>query len=227
MPDGANPAQVLGYLQPITQQEMAKEHLPQTGYAGDDLVGQSGLEAQYNTALTGKPGTRTVAVNAAGDVLEHGRRAAAPQTGDTLVTSLNAKVQQVAEQALASAIAKSRAAGNDANQGAAVVETTDGRIVAMASYPDYNPSIWTNGISQQQFKYLFGTASGRAGAELGHPGAVRPWLDIQGHLDRRGGRRRVPARRHLPVSRRRSTSAAARSSTTAQPGLGAMSFAPR
>ena len=28
---------------------MAKEHLPQTGYAGDDLVGQSGLEAQYNT----------------------------------------------------------------------------------------------------------------------------------------------------------------------------------
>ena len=159
MPDGANPAQVLGYLQPITQQEMAKEHLPQTGYAGDDLVGQSGLEAQYNTALTGKPGTKTVAVNAAGDVLNTVAEQPA-QTGDTLVTSLNAKVQQVAEQALAGAIAKSRAAGNDANQGAAVVETTDGRIVAMASYPDYNPSIWTNGISQQQFKYLFGTASG-------------------------------------------------------------------
>ena len=69
MPDGANPAQVLGYLQPITQAEMAKEHLPETGFAGDDLVGQSGLEAQYNTALTGKPGTQIVSVNAAGDVL--------------------------------------------------------------------------------------------------------------------------------------------------------------
>jgi penicillin-binding protein 2 len=40
------------------------------------------------------------------------------------------------------------------------VETTTGRIVAMASYPDYNPSVWTNGISEQEFSYLFGTASG-------------------------------------------------------------------
>ena len=159
MPGGANPAQVLGYLQPITQQEMAKSHLPQTGYAGDDLVGQSGLEAQYNTALTGSPGTKTVAVNAAGDVLNTVAEQPA-QTGDTLVTSLNAKVQRIAEQALTGAIHRARAAGNSANQGAAIVETTSGRIVAMASYPDYNPSIWTNGISQQQFKYLFGTASG-------------------------------------------------------------------
>ncbi len=159
MPDGANPAQVLGYLQPITQQEMAKEHLPETGFAGDDLVGQAGLEAQYNSALTGKPGTQTVSVNAAGDV----RGAVSevqPQNGDTLVTSLNSKVQAVAQDALNSAIDRSRAQGNDVNQGAAVVETTTGRIVAMASYPDYNPSVWTDGISQQEFNYLFGTASG-------------------------------------------------------------------
>ena len=76
------------------------------------------------------------------------------------MTTLNAKVQAVAQQALNSAIAKSRAPGNDVNQGAAVVETTGGRIVAMASYPDYNPSVWTNGISEQEFNYLFGTASG-------------------------------------------------------------------
>ena len=159
MPDGANPAQVLGYLQPITQQEMAKEHLPETGFAGDDLVGQAGLEAQYNTALTGRPGTQQVAVNAAGDVT--GTVSQTPPTnGDTLVTSLNAKVQAVAQNALNAAIARSRAAGNSVNQGAAVVETTDGRIVAMASYPDYNPSIWTKGISQKQFNYLFGKASG-------------------------------------------------------------------
>ncbi|HXC81310.1 MAG TPA: penicillin-binding protein 2 [Trebonia sp.] len=159
MPDGANPAQVLGYLQPITQQEMAKEHLPETGFAGDDLVGQAGLEAQYNSALTGKPGTQTVSVNAAGDV----RGAVSevqPRNGDTLVTSLNSKVQAVAQDALNSAIARSRGQGNDVNQGAAVVETTTGRIVAMASYPDYNPSVWTAGISQQEFNYLFGTASG-------------------------------------------------------------------
>jgi penicillin-binding protein 2 len=159
MPDGAYPAQVLGYLQPITQQEMAKEHIPMTGFASADLVGQSGLEAQYNAALTGKPGTQVVSVNAAGDVTGTVGGTAATN-GDTLVTSLNAQVQAVAQKALDNALAKARAQGNNVNQGAAIVETTTGRIVAMASYPDYNPSIWTKGISETQFKYLFGTASG-------------------------------------------------------------------
>src|SRR5580692_756718 len=159
MPDGANPAQVLGYLQPITQSEMAADHIPETGFAGDDLVGQAGLEAQYNTDLTGKPGNQIVSVNAAGDVLNTVGGTPA-QTGDTLVTSLNAKVQAVAQQALNTAISRSRASGNSVNQGAAVVETTSGRIVAMASYPDYNPSIWTKGISQSEFNYLFGNTSG-------------------------------------------------------------------
>ena len=40
-PDGANPAQVLGYLQPITPQEIASRHLPVTGFSGVDLVGQA------------------------------------------------------------------------------------------------------------------------------------------------------------------------------------------
>ncbi len=155
MPGGANPAQVLGYLQPITQAEMAKDHIPETGFAQDDLVGQSGLEAEYNAELTGKPGTQIVSVNAAGDVLGT-VGGTAPTTGDTLVTSLNAKVQTVVQNALDKAIATSRSEGNDVNQGAAVVETTTGRIVAMASYPDYNPNVWTNGISQSEVNYLFG-----------------------------------------------------------------------
>ncbi|HEY7264220.1 MAG TPA: penicillin-binding protein 2 [Trebonia sp.] len=158
-PNGANPAQVLGYLQPITQQEMAREHIPETGFAADDLVGQAGLEAQYNSALNGRPGTETVSVNAAGGVTGTVSQTP-PKDGDTLVTSLNSQVQVVAQQALASAINRSRAQGNNVNQGAAIVETTDGRIVAMASYPDYDPSVWTNGISESQFKHLFGTASG-------------------------------------------------------------------
>lgn len=158
-PNGANPAQALGYLQPITQREMAREHIPETGFAADDLVGQAGLEAQYNKALNGRPGTDTVSVNAAGDVTGT-VSSVPPRNGDTLVTSLNSQVQQVAQQALGNAIARSRAQGNNVNQGAAIVETTTGRIVAMASYPGYDPSVWTHGISQSQFRYLFGAASG-------------------------------------------------------------------
>jgi penicillin-binding protein 2 len=158
-PGGANPAQVLGYLQPITPQEIASRHLPVTGFSGVDLVGQAGLEAQYDTQLRGKAGTQVVSVNAAGDVT--GTVSQTPATsGDDLVTSLNSNVQADAQAALAKAVAKSRSEGNDPKQAAAVVMTTTGRVVAMASYPDYDPSVWTNGISQRQFNELFGQSSG-------------------------------------------------------------------
>jgi penicillin-binding protein 2 len=158
-PDGSDPAQVLGYLQPITPQEMAKDHIPETGFADDDLVGQAGLEAQYNSELTGKPGTQVVSVNAAGDVTGNVSQTPA-QPGDDLVTSLNSRLQDDVQQVLAGTIAKEQAAGKDVNQGAAIVETTTGRIVAMASYPDYNPNVWANGISEKEFQYLFGSSSG-------------------------------------------------------------------
>jgi penicillin-binding protein 2 len=159
-PDGANPAQVLGYLQPATTAQLKQDHLPsQVGYSTADLVGQAGLEEQYNQALTGKTGTNVVSVNAAGDVTGTVGGTAA-QAGDTLVTSLNSKIQVDAQNALNSAIEKAREAGNDANQGAAVVMTTTGQVVAMASYPDYNPSVWTNGITQSQFNALFGESDG-------------------------------------------------------------------
>jgi penicillin-binding protein 2 len=159
-PDGANPAQVLGYLQPITPQEIASRHLPVTGFSGVDLVGQAGLEAQYDSQLRGQAGTQVVSVNAAGDVTGSVGQTP-PVNGDDLVTSLNAQIQADAASALKGAIARSRAAGNAANQGAAIVMTTTGRVVAMASYPNYNPSVWTGGISQQEFNALFGTADGQ------------------------------------------------------------------
>jgi penicillin-binding protein 2 len=158
-PDGANPAQVLGYTQPITPAEMASRHLAVTGFSGVDEVGQAGLEQQYDSQLRGTPGTEVVTVNAAGNVT--GTLGTTPaQAGDDLVTSINAQIQADAQNALDGAISRSRASGNDANQGAAIVMTTTGRIVAMASYPDYDPSVWTGGISQQEYDYLDSTRSG-------------------------------------------------------------------
>jgi penicillin-binding protein 2 len=158
-PDGANPAQVLGYLQPITPQEIKSRHLPVTGFSGVDLVGQAGLEAEYDAGLRGTDGTQVVSVNAAGDVTGSVSETP-PVAGDDLVTSLNAALQADVQQALNGAIARSRAAGNAANQGAAIVMTTTGRVVAMASYPNYNPSVWVGGISEQEFNDLFGTSDG-------------------------------------------------------------------
>ncbi len=158
-PDGANPSQVLGYLQPATQQEVASEHLSQTGFSGEDLVGQAGLEAQYDSQLRGKVGTQVVSVNAAGDVTGTVSERV-PVNGDDLVSSLNAQIQADTQTALNEAIARSRAEGNNSNQGAAIVMTTTGRVVAMASYPDYNPSVWTGGITQQQYDELISPSDG-------------------------------------------------------------------
>jgi penicillin-binding protein 2 len=159
-PTGTDTAQVLGYLQPITSQEVKQFGLPVTGFSGVDLVGQSGLEQQYDRQLRGTPGERKVAVNAAGDVT--GTISQIPaKSGDVLVTSINAQVQQDAETALAAAIHRTEAQGNaGATSGAAVVMTTAGRVIAMASYPTYNPSVWAGGISGKQFKSLFGTRGG-------------------------------------------------------------------
>jgi penicillin-binding protein 2 len=157
-PVATDTAQVLGYLQPITASEMKQEGLPGTGFSGEDLVGQSGLEGEYDKQLHGTTGDQTVRVNADGQVT--GIVKTVPATaGDDLVTSINSTVQQDTENALAAAIHKTEAEGNpSATSGAAVVMTTTGRIVAMASWPTYDPSIWTGGITEQQFNQLFGAS---------------------------------------------------------------------
>jgi penicillin-binding protein 2 len=157
-PVGTAAAQVLGYLQPITAAEVSKLGFPVTGFAGVDLVGQSGLEQQYDQQLRGQPGKNEVTVNAAGRVTGTMRKVAA-RPGDDLVTSINSQLQVDAQNALANAIHRTEAAGNSkATTGAAVVMTTTGRVVAMASYPTYNPSVWTGGISGTEFKRLFGSS---------------------------------------------------------------------
>ena len=151
---------MLGYLQPITPEEIKSRHLPVTGFSGVDLVGQAGLEAEYDSQLRGKSGHP-------GGVGQRRRGRHRHRQPDRARQRRRPGDQPQragpggAQKALDGAIARSRASGNDTNQGAAVVMTTTGRVVAMASYPDYNPSVWTGGISQRQFNALFGKSGGQ------------------------------------------------------------------
>ncbi|QXJ20915.1 penicillin-binding protein 2 [Actinomadura graeca] len=160
-PEGAGAAQALGYLQPITQEELDKRKgLKVTGYSGVDLIGRAGLEAQYDGDLRGEPGFRKVLVDSQGRVTGTAAEKA-PVTGGNLVTSLDAGVQGAAEKALQTAIEGARRAGNKADAGAAVVmDVQTGRMVAMASYPTYDPGIWTGGISQDEYDGLLGKKKG-------------------------------------------------------------------
>ena len=158
---GASAAQVLGYLQPVTQEELDKRTgLKVTGYSGVDLVGRAGLEAQYDAALRGRPGFRKVLVDSQGRVT--GTAAEQPPVaGSHLVTSIDAGVQGAAEKALKHAMDAAHTAGHPADAGAAVVmDVQTGNLVAMASYPTYDPSIWTGGISQEQYDALLGKKKG-------------------------------------------------------------------
>jgi penicillin-binding protein 2 len=157
-PMGTDAAQILGYLQPITSSEVKQLGIPVTGFSGEDLIGQAGLEQQYDKYLRGRAGADEVSVNSGGQVTGTIRRIT-PQAGDDLVTSLNSRLQVAVETDLANAIHKTEAEGNgNARTGAAVVMTTKGQIVAMASYPTYNAQVWTNGITHREFRRLFGNS---------------------------------------------------------------------
>lgn len=160
-PDDANPAQVLGYLQPITQQELDKRAGLQKHYSGVDQVGRDGLEQTYDQRLRGTPGERRVTVDSQGRVTGTASERP-PKTGDQLVTSINAQVQADAEKAIKHSIDKARTAGSPAKSAAAaVLDVRTGHVIALASYPSYDPSIWVGGISQHDYDRLLSDKHGK------------------------------------------------------------------
>jgi penicillin-binding protein 2 len=152
-----NAAHLLGYLARSTADDVTKSK----GAIGDlDLVGRSGLEQEYDTRLRGTPGTTTVAIDPRGIVTTKLGQTA-PVPGQDLVTHLDARVQSAAEAALVSAVGKARTKGYRADSAAAVVlDVTNGGVVAAASYPAYDPDVWTGGVTPAEFARLTDPAAG-------------------------------------------------------------------
>ncbi len=167
-PFGINAAHLLGYLSPVTEGEL--DHAEGAGdrsVNGSSTVGRAGVEQQYDGWLRGMPGYRNVAVDSMGRVLGDDSEIGS-QPGDTLVTSIDAKVQSVVERQLADAIAVARGTVDPvtgrryaADSGAAIVlEANTGRVVAMASQPTYDPGLWVGGITKKQLSTLYSEAAG-------------------------------------------------------------------
>ncbi|GHJ57870.1 penicillin-binding protein 2 [Nocardioides sp. OK12] len=167
-PYGVNLAHVLGYLSPITEDELDQaESDGDASVNGASSVGRAGVEKQYDAWLRGMPGYQSVAVDSMGRVLgEDSETEARP--GDTLVTSIDARVQGVVEEQLAETIKTARATTDTvtgrryaADSGAAIVlEADTGRVVAMASQPTYDPEVWVGGISDKELATLYSEAAG-------------------------------------------------------------------
>ena len=162
--EGVNGAHLLGYVGPVSDAELTKN--PNKKYYLNEYLGKAGLEKVYDDSLRGTPGVKTIVVDrkeSATSVLKESK--AIP--GNHLVTSIDAKLQAVVERELVAAIIRARSGTVDkkgarkADAGAAVVmDVTNGRILAIASYPTYDPNIWEQGITAKQAKDLFSAKTG-------------------------------------------------------------------
>ena len=164
-PETTTASQVLGYVSQINPAELAK--YAAQGYQAGDLIGQAGVEASFEQYLRGVPGKTTLQVNYAGQVVGTLAKAS-PTPGNNVVLTLDLGLQQAAQNAIASQIKRLSNTFDPVFRryfsnlsGAAIVEdVTNGQILAMASYPSYDPSVWVGGISQAAYDQITSTATG-------------------------------------------------------------------
>ncbi|KRA39368.1 MULTISPECIES: penicillin-binding protein 2 [unclassified Nocardioides] len=167
-PYGVNAAHLLGYVSPITKDELDEaEDAGDSSVNGASVVGRAGVEKEYDEWLRGQPGYQQVAVDSRGRVREDVSDLEA-RPGDTLVSTIDARVQGIVETQLAKMIKTQRNTLDpvtkrkfEADSGAAIVmEAKTGRIIAMASQPTYDPGVWVGGITDKQLERLYSEAAG-------------------------------------------------------------------
>ena len=132
-------AHILGTVEQIYAED--KEKYQEKGYDMDALVGHSGVEAAFEDYLRGINGTRLVSTNAEGKVTSE-LYSVDPQPGSTVELTVDLKLQKVVEDALAETVSGMVAKDGISTRGAgaAVVQVGTGDILALASYPTYNPA---------------------------------------------------------------------------------------
>ncbi len=164
-PMGSRCAHVLGYTGSPTQEQLAESQEDDSEgsikYESGDIVGQAGIEYQYESVLQGVRGEQTVYVDADGNVLDYATTIEA-QDGSDIVLTIDSKVQEAAEQALLDAINRVRKTGNTAcDSGCAVcLDVTNGDVIALASYPTFSPNDFVGGISNDDWEMLSSEESG-------------------------------------------------------------------
>ena len=157
-PHGSLAAHVVGYTGTVTQEQLAASEEAADGsvrYRSGDVVGQTGVEAQYESVLQGVRGERVVYVDAQGNVTGQKSEGFDPQSGSDLVLTLDIDVQRAAEESLVKVIGQQRDIGKEAVGGSVVaLDCKTGEVIAMASYPTFTPSSFVGGISTSDWEAL-------------------------------------------------------------------------
>lgn len=145
---------IIGYIGKISEKEYDQKK--EQGYDNDDYIGRTGIEAVFEEYLKGKDGIKQIDMAVEGTATDEyiSQEAVA---GSDIVLSIDANLQLVTEQALANNIHKINNGGfgkqYSTNSGAVVVmNVKTGEVLAMASYPDFEPELFVGGISSENWK---------------------------------------------------------------------------
>jgi penicillin-binding protein 2 len=145
-PENGTLAHVLGYVGEISPQQLKQPRFidPQVNpfvrdnpYRAGDIIGQEGLESTYDRYLRGRDGYREVEVDSRGRI-QRELAVVAPQPGQDIVTTIDLDLQLTAEEQLR----------NSPNQRGVIVvmHPENGEILAMASYPTFDPNLFSQRI---------------------------------------------------------------------------------
>ena len=174
-PKGTLASHIVGYTQRImeNQYEVEKDN----GYTQNDFYGQSGIERIAEKYLKGTDGIKQIDMAVDGTITDENIQQEAVQGSDVVLT-IDANLQAATEQALKNNVEKIRNGGfsetSDATGGAMVVmEVKTGEVLALASYPDYDPSKFTYGIDPETWAiYTGNNMKNRAVQEIYPPGSI-------------------------------------------------------
>lgn len=167
-PNENTAAHILGYLGQISERDK-EYYVGELGYNSNDLIGQDGIESAYETTLKGKNGIKNVQVNAVGELVRVISETE-PEKGKDVYLTVDLELQKTAEDALEQALEQIQIGGTfkseygnynysktfkNANVGAVVaIEVETGDVLAMASAPDFDPNLFANGISKEDWNAL-------------------------------------------------------------------------
>jgi penicillin-binding protein 2 len=141
-PQGSSMAHVLGYVGEITTGEL--QVLYNRGYSEKSIIGKAGIEKTYDAKMRGKDGKRLRRVDARGQGIENGEVVdVPPDLGNNLVLTLDRNIQSLAQRALGKRIGS-----------IVVLKPATGEILAMVSYPSYDPNQFYTEQSSAAFKRL-------------------------------------------------------------------------
>src|SRR3989338_906219 len=153
-PMGVSTSHTLGYISEITKEELDEQNLknPQDSklsYKGGDKIGRGGIEESYEKTLRGIDGGEIIEVDSTGKKLRTLRKTD-PIPGQNLYLSIDADLQNLAHKLLEETIQKTKSCC-----GAIVAQDPiSGQILALASYPSFNPKNITDALSAQNSPLL-------------------------------------------------------------------------